>query len=104
MAIESRFQSNLKAKIKDEIPDALIIKTPSNAYQGIPDLCIMANGKCAFVECKGSETAKHQPNQDVWIEWLNAEGFYATFAYPRNAKNVVESLRQYFGKGEDATC
>lgn len=103
MAIESGFQGRLREKIKTLLPDCIVMKTDAINHQGIPDLCIMCRGKCAFIECKGSKTAHHQPNQDAWVEWLNNQGFFAAFAYPENVNEVLIDLQWYFGKDSHAT-
>lgn len=105
MAIESGFQGRLREKIKALLPDCIVMKTDATNHQGIPDLCIMCRGRCAFIECKGSRTAAHRPNQDTWVDWLSSQGFFAAFAYPENANEILMDLQRYFGKDDyGASC
>ena len=99
MRLESKFQSSLKNKIQTMMPDAVILKNDPTYKQGIPDLIILNHGRYAALECKRSENAPHQPNQDYYIDILG-NGGYASFVYPENEVEVLNQLRSYFGKGD----
>ncbi len=44
---------------------------------------------------KKSANAKHQPNQDYYIDLFNDMGF-ARFVYPENKNEVIKDLTRYF--------
>ena len=85
---ESKFQSNLIKEINRRIPDAIVIKLIETNIQGIPDLLIIWRDFWAFLEVKESRKAKHQPNQNYYIDTLNEIGF-ASFIFPENKEEVL---------------
>ena len=64
---ESKFQSKLIKELKIEFPGCIVLKNDANYIQGIPDLLILYKNYWAALECKKSEKASHQPNQDYYI-------------------------------------
>lgn len=92
--LESGFQDKLRKELKEKYPDSLIFKM--DQIQGIPDLLIIHGDKYAFLENKKSATAKHQPNQDYYVDKLNNMSF-ARFVYPENKDEVLNELDLYFG-------
>ena len=72
------------------------MKNDANYRQGFPDLAVHHNGNTAFLECKRSAHEEHQPNQDYWVEKLRNDGFYATFIFPENEKEVLSELEGSF--------
>lgn len=93
---ENQFQSKLKKKLEARFPGCTVMKNDANYRQGFPDLAIHHNGKTAFLECKASAHATHQPNQDYWVEKLKDDGFYANFIFPENEKEVLSDLERSF--------
>ena len=93
--LENKFQSNLIKEIKDRFPGCIVMKNDSSYIQGIPDLLILHENKWGSLEVKKNEKAKHQPNQDYYVDKLNNMSF-ARFVYPENKDNVLEELDLYF--------
>lgn len=91
--LESGFQDKLRNELKTKYPDSLIFKM--DQIQGIPDLLILYKNKYAFLENKKSANAKHQPNQDYYVNKLNDMSF-ARFVFPENKNKVLEELDLYF--------
>ena len=93
---ENVFQSKLIKKLGARFPGCTVMKNDANYRQGFPDLAVHHNGNTAFLECKKSAKASHQPNQDYWVEKLRADGFYANFIFPENEKEVLSDLERSF--------
>lgn len=92
---ESKFQSNLIKEIKSKLPECIIMKLDAGYIQGIPDLLILYKDKWAILECKRSKDAKHQPNQDWYVDKLNNMSF-SRFIFPENKKEVLDELYRSF--------
>ena len=92
--LESRYQSELKAKIKKVLPNALILKTDPTYLQGFPDLLILNGQKWAALEVKKDAKAKHRPNQELYIQKINEMGSYASFIFPENEKEIINELER----------
>lgn len=96
MAKESSFQSELIKELKRYFPGCVVLKNDANYIQGIPDLLVLYKDKWAMLECKKSPNAKHQPNQDYYIDMLGSMS-YAAFIFPENKEEVLHELRRSFG-------
>ncbi len=92
MAKENRFQANLIKELEKEFPGSIITKLDPNHIQGIPDLLILYKDKWATLECKKSSNAKHQPNQDDYVERMNEMSF-SSFICPENKEEVLNELQ-----------
>ena len=68
MKQESAFQSALIKELRKIFPGRMVLKNDSSYYQGIPDLLVLYKDKWAMLECKRTSNARHQPNQDYYIE------------------------------------
>lgn len=95
--LESKFQANLIKKIKAEYPGCIVMKNDSSYIQGIPDLLVLYKDKWVSLECKKNANARHQPNQDYYVEQMNKMSF-SRFIYPENEKEVLDELRHRFEK------
>lgn len=93
---ERDYQRGLIKRMKAMFPGSLIIKTDSSHDQGIPDLLILYRCKWAALEVKRSSKASHRPNQDEFVNELDAMSF-ARFIFPENETEVLNELREYFG-------
>lgn len=93
MSKESDFQKKLIKDLKKEYPGCIVLKNDPNYIQGFPDLTIFYGNKWATLECKKSSNAKHQPNQEKYVEKLNNMSFSA-FIYPENKEEVLNELQQ----------
>lgn len=89
--LERDFQPSVIAEIEKRLPGALVSKI--EAEQGWPDLLILYNDKWAMLECKREEKAKHQPNQDYYVEMMNSMSF-SRFIFPENKEEVLSDLEQ----------
>lgn len=91
--LESGFQDRLKDELEDLFPGCMIFKM--DQIQGIPDLLILYRHMWASLECKKSERATRQPNQEYYVDVMNRMGFSA-FIYPENKDDILEELELYF--------
>lgn len=91
--LESKFQSGLIKKIKAELPGCFVLKNDPAYMQGIPDLLILHNDRWASLEVKKSAKAKHQPNQDYYVNKMS-EMSYSAFIYPENEEEILHGLFQ----------
>lgn len=93
--LERDFQASLKKEIYRRFPGAIILKTDPNDIQGIPDLLVLYKDKWASLECKKSEDAVHQANQDYYVDLLDNMSF-SRFIFPENREDVLNELQQTF--------
>ena len=93
--LENKFQANLIKKLKKQYPECVVMKNDSSYIQGIPDLLVLNRNKWASLECKKSANARHQPNQDYYVEKMNEMSF-SRFVFPENEKAVLDELEHYF--------
>ena len=93
--LESGFQTKLIREIKDMFPGCIVMKNDSSYIQGIPDLLVLYKNRWASLECKKSEKAKRQPNQEYYIRQMDEMSF-ARFVCPENKEEVLNELQQTF--------
>ena len=93
--LESKFQADLIKELKIIFKGCLVTKLDSGHIQGIPDLLILWKDKWAILECKKSANAKHQPNQDYYVDMLDKMSF-SRFIYPENKEEVINELCEAF--------
>jgi hypothetical protein len=93
--LESKFQKELMDEIRERYPGCMITKNDSSYIQGIPDWTIFYRGKYAILEAKREEKAKHQPNQDYYVELFDKMSF-SRFVYPENKDEVLRELDIHF--------
>lgn len=91
--LESGFQDRLRDEIKAMFPGCMIFKM--DQIQGIPDLLVLYKNKWATLENKKSANAKHQPNQDYYVNKMNDMSF-SRFVYPENKDIVLDELELHF--------
>lgn len=95
--LESGFQDRLKKTIEDRFPGSMVFKM--DQLQGIPDLLVLYKNKWASLECKRSAEAKHQPNQDYYVQKMNEMSF-SRIIFPENKEDVLNELQQIFTGAE----
>ena len=95
LKLESQFQKNLIKELKQLFKGCFITKLDTKYKQGVPDLLILFKDKWATLECKRCATAKHQPNQDYYVNTMNEMSF-SRFIYPENKEEVLHDLQQTF--------
>ena len=93
--LENKFQSNLIKELKKLFPGCIVLKNDSSYIQGIPDLLILYKDKWGSLEVKKSATAKHQPNQDYYVNKMNEMSF-SRFIFPENKDEVLTDLARLF--------
>lgn len=92
---EAQFQSQLIRKLKVLFPGCQVLKNDAHYQQGMLDLTILYEDKWAMLEPKASANSQHQPNQDHFVNHLDAMGF-ASFIYPENEEDVLNALQEAF--------
>lgn len=93
--LENKFQANLIKQIKDMFQGCIVMKNDASYIQGIPDLLVLYRNKWASLECKKSEKAKRQPNQEYYVGRMNEMSF-SRFISPENKDEILEELNRYF--------
>lgn len=93
--LESKFQSELIAEIKELFPGAIVLKNDPNYLQGFPDLLILYKNKWASLEVKRSSTASRQANQEYYVDLLN-DMSYSAFVFPENKEGILNDLQYTF--------
>lgn len=93
--LESKFQADLIKDIKKMFPGCVVMKNDSSYIQGIPDLLVLYNDRWASLECKKSEGARKQPNQEYYVEKLDSMSF-SRFIFPENKEEVLRELQSAF--------
>ena len=93
--LESGFQDRLIADLKEMFPGCMVFKM--DQIQGIPDLLILYGKRWASLENKKSSTAKHQPNQEYYVDLMNRMSF-SRFICPENKEEVLSELQKVFLK------
>lgn len=96
--LENKFQAKLIKELKQMFPGCIVMKNDAEYIQGIPDLLVLYNDKWAALECKKSESARHRPNQDYYVDTMNKMSF-SSFVYPENKEDVLHDLQQAFKSG-----
>lgn len=92
---ENKFQANLIKEIKKRFSGCLVMKLDSSYIQGIPDLLVLYKDKWVSLECKKSANARHQPNQDYYVDQMDKMSF-SRFVYPENEQEILDELRHRF--------
>lgn len=98
--LESQFQAKVKRRIRDLLPGAVIMKNDPNDIQGVPDLIVLHKDKWAALECKRSEKAHRQPNQEYYVDKFNRMSF-ARFIFPENENQVIGEMFEYLNGADD---
>ncbi len=91
---EGRFQDSLVEDLESLFPQCIIMKQDANYRQGIPDILVLFRGHWAFLECKKSATARHQPNQP-WYVAYGREHSFGAFIFPENKDDVLRELELF---------
>ena len=95
--LENKFQSKLIKELKKEFPGCMVLKNDPTYLQGVPDLLVLYKNKWCALEVKRSATAKHQPNQDYYVDKMS-EMSHSAFIYPENKDQVMNDLRRIFNE------
>ena len=84
-------------ELKDKFPGCIVMKNDAEYIQGIPDLTILHGERWASLEVKKNAKASHRPNQDYYVDKMDAMSF-SRFVYPENKDEVLDELYGYFTK------
>ena len=93
LKLESGFQDSLIKQIKKILPGSMVFKM--DQIQGLPDLLILYKDKWASLECKRTATAKRQPNQEYYVNLMNAMSF-SRFISPEHREDILDELQSTF--------
>lgn len=93
---ENKYQADVIKKIKERLPNCIVMKNDPNYIQGIPDLTILYKDRWATLEVKKSAKEPHQPNQDYYVDSMNQMSF-SSFIYPEIEEEVLNELQKTFG-------
>ena len=99
--LESKFQAELKKKLAERFPGCVVMKNDPNDIQGIPDLTVLYKDRWATLECKRSEIAHKQPNQEYYVGMMNNMSF-SRFIYPENMEEVLNEMERSFKTDRNA--
>lgn len=94
MVLERDFQKKLIKEIENRLPGCYVLKNDPNYIQGIPDLTVLYHNRWGMLEVKNHAKAKHQPNQEYYVDRMNNDSF-AAFVYPENKDDVLDKLQCY---------
>lgn len=95
MASESEFQSKTIQRIKDMLPECVVLKNDPNYIQGIPDFIILHGPRWAALEFKKSWDSPVRPNQAHYVFKFDSMSF-ACFVFPENVEEVLRGLQRSF--------
>lgn len=93
--LESSYQNYLVQHLENLYPDALVMKNDPNYRQGIPDIIVLIGSTYGIFEVKRSSNEHHQPNQDWYVNHICDCGGFASFIYPENETQVLESFNRF---------
>lgn len=90
--VETPFQHGVIQDIRRLLPGCIVLKNDANYLQGVPDLLVLYGDRWAALECKTSEKARKEPNQEYYVEKMNEMSFSA-FIFPGNKEQVLDELQ-----------
>jgi hypothetical protein len=92
---EAQYQKSVLEKLVVLFPDCVLMKNDASYLQGIPDWTLLWKKYWAMLEIKKSSSSRRQPNQEYYVERLNAMSF-AAFICPENEEAVLNELQAAF--------
>ena len=93
--LERNFQAELIRELKRRFSGCIVTKLDSGHIQGIPDLLVLWGEHWAALECKQSQAARRQPNQEYYVRRMNDMSF-SRFIFPENKEEILNELEQTF--------
>jgi hypothetical protein len=94
--VESLYQRRVIKLIREMFPGCIILKNDPAYQQGVPDIIILYEDRWAMLEFKRSRSASKRPNQEYYVDLLDAMSF-ASFISPENEEDVLYDLQCAFG-------
>jgi hypothetical protein len=93
--LERDFQAHVIRRVRDLIPEAVVIMNDPSYMQGIPDILILSGDRWAMLEVKASLASPSRPNQSFYVEQFNEMSF-AAFICPENEEVILRALQRSF--------
>ena len=90
---ESWYQARIIKWLKEAYPDAFVWKAAAGPYSrgGIPDICMVLNGRFYGFEVKRPEVGRPTKIQEITIQAINsAGGIAAVVSYPKDVERILE--------------
>jgi len=94
--LESEFQAILIKELKSLIPGCVVLKNDPNYIQGFPDLLVLHKTRWVALEVKRDYFATYRPNQEYYLDLLDAMAFAAVI-FPGNKDEVLNEVKKYLG-------
>lgn len=94
---ENEYQPKFIAKLRERFPGCFVMKNDAQHLQGIPDLTMFYRDRWAVFEVKRDKKERDnpRPNQEFYVEKLNAMGF-SSFVYPEIEEEVLDAVQRSF--------
>lgn len=92
---ENMYQAHVIKRLRLLLPGCIILKNDANYMQGVPDLLVLHHDRWGMLEVKASENEPFQPNQEYYLEQMDAMSFAACI-YPANEEEVLDALQRQF--------
>ncbi|MET0786548.1 MAG: hypothetical protein ABWY25_07580 [Paenisporosarcina sp.] len=93
---ESQYQTRLIKRLRQLLPECIILKNDPTYMQGVPDILILFGDRWAMLEIKLTGDSSYQPNQEYYVGLLNEMSF-AAFVNPQNEEDVLYDLQFALG-------
>lgn len=95
---ENHIQADIIKELEQIFEPEIILKNDPNYIQGVPDLLMVKNGFCFWLEVKQNRRSPYQPNQEWYLAHLNRYSFAATI-HPENKEEVYAEIRSALSVG-----
>jgi len=94
--LENKYKRELKERIELRFPGCLVLKNDEQMLQGVPDMTILWGPWYAILEVKRNKKAPFRPNQEYYLEFVQAMGGISFCIYPEIEEEVLDALQQSF--------
>ena len=91
---ESFYQAKIIRWLKEQYPGAFVWKAAAGPYSrgGIPDICMVLNGRFFGFEVKRPEAGRLSKIQEQTIKEINtAGGISAVVSYPEQVEKIIRA-------------
>ena len=93
--LESKFKKILIEDLKCRFTGCIVLHNDATLIQGFPDLLVLFRDKWAALEVKKDKNSSFQPNQEYYLNLLDAMG-YASAVWPEIKEEVLDELEIFF--------
>ena len=97
--LERDYQPQVIKRLLKEYPAGIVMKNDAGYRQGYPDL-IFTYGKTIHLETKRDSSATFRPNQEYYINLINAQGGFARSIRPENEDIIFNEIHNYLSNEE----